>query len=100
MADRRIPIQELLDALQHPTRRKLLLLTLEQAGITVRMASRRLRCPQSDVRYHMSWLADRAFVEPVDREPREGTIAVTWGPTERGKEAIGALKAIDRWMGR
>jgi DNA-binding transcriptional ArsR family regulator len=93
---------ELLIALRHPLRRRILRTMAEQDPISPRQISDELRQPLSNVSYHVRVLADCGAVTLVDTEPVRGsmqhfyssTIEEAWalavlGLSENGEEPTG-----------
>jgi predicted transcriptional regulator len=73
--------QELMKALLHPVRRDLLRLIVGQGELTPREASRLVRRPLSNVRYHIHTLADCGALEQGNSKLVRGSWANCWGAT-------------------
>lgn len=78
--------QDLLAALKHPLRRRILKLMLEhpdQVPLSPRDLSRRLGQPLSNVSYHVRTLVAADALQLCDTEPVRGSVRHLYQPTER-----------------
>lgn len=81
MAEKEQQLQGLLKALQHPIRRKLLKMTIEQGELTVPNSARQLGHLRGNLRYHIGILEDAGALWLVDRKTVRGSMTNVWRTT-------------------
>lgn len=87
---------ELLVALRHDLRRKILRAMFEEGGaISPRQLSEVLKEPLSNVSYHVRVLADCAAVALVDQKPVRGSMQHFYSPTVEAPWALAVLGVGD-----
>jgi predicted transcriptional regulator len=79
--NKREQLQQVMAVFQHPTRRRLLKLTVEQGCFSVREGARYVREPLGNVRYHLQVLTDSGAVEVVCEQTVRGSLTKFWGAT-------------------
>jgi DNA-binding transcriptional ArsR family regulator len=82
---------DLLIALRHPLRRKILRTMAEQDPISPRQISDELREPLSNVSYHVRVLADCQVITLVDTAPVRGSMQHFYSPTIEEPWALSVL---------
>jgi len=73
--------QEVVAALHHPIRRKIVKLGNEKGEVTVRELAKLLGHPLANVRYHVKVLAKAHILRPVGPRVVKGTRTQCWGVT-------------------
>jgi DNA-binding transcriptional ArsR family regulator len=74
-------VRGLLEALLHPLRRELLSHAVRRGELTPREASKLVRRPLSNVRYHIHTLAECGALERMDSKLVRGSWANCWRAT-------------------
>lgn len=87
--------QELIEALNHPLRRKLLKLVIGQGRVTVREGAQALGEPMENVRYHIRALSHLGALEHMGTRSVRYARASCWAATSIVEESSWILEVLE-----